>query len=190
MLAEATDYVDALKPMVAELQRVHTELDQSRDLFEPDTLCSSSRLTARLLALSTKLKPVVKSLLPIYSGHFHMADTLNASAGAVAGFQTGYAVVTDQQGAVGVYGYLDPALVSTRPSATRSASSSIRKSDSTASTGGGSDSASRAGHRRRSSAAVAMSGSTTDLRLWGRASAARSVSVCFRPDVSVAATHT
>jgi hypothetical protein len=110
--AKATAYVQEFKPMVGELQRIHQELEQVRDLFDPDSLCSASRMTARLLELSAKLKPVVKVLLPAYTGHFHMAYTLNASAAAVAGFQTGYAVVTDYQGAVGVYVYLGPALVS------------------------------------------------------------------------------
>jgi hypothetical protein len=110
--AKAAAYVQEFKPMVGELQRIHQELEQVRDLFDPDTLCSSSRMTARLLEVSAKLKPVVNALLPAYTGHFHMAYTLNASAAAVAGFQTGYAVVTDYRGAVGVYVYLGPALVS------------------------------------------------------------------------------
>jgi hypothetical protein len=110
--AKAMAYVQAFDPMVAELQRIHQELEQVTDLFGPDTMCSSSRLTARLLDLSARLKPVVKQLLPAYTGHFHMAYTLNASGAAVAGFQTGFAVVTDYQGAVGVYVYLGPALAS------------------------------------------------------------------------------
>ncbi len=109
---KALAYVKAFEPMVAELQRIHQELELVRDLFEPDTLCSPPRLAARLADLSAKLQPALKQLLPTYSGHFHMAYTLNAAAAAVAGFQTGFAVVTDYQGAVGVYVYLGPALVS------------------------------------------------------------------------------
>ncbi|MFO1266809.1 MAG: hypothetical protein U1F25_02260 [Rubrivivax sp.] len=97
--------------IVGELERIHGQLARNRDLFAPDTLCVPSRLTAKLKDLARSLEPVVKAVLPKYSGHFFMAYTLNASAAAGAGVQAGYAVVTDYKGAVGVYVYLGPAVV-------------------------------------------------------------------------------
>ncbi len=94
-----------------ELQRVYTELGKVTDLFRPETMCSPARLSARLQQLSARLVPAVKQLLPTYSGRFHMAYTLNAAAAAGPGVAAGCAVVTDYDGAVGVYGYLGPSLV-------------------------------------------------------------------------------
>ncbi|MBI5716237.1 MAG: hypothetical protein HZC37_00940 [Burkholderiales bacterium] len=110
-LAKATAYVKPLAPIVPELQRIYTEVAKSKDLFRPETLCSPSRLQARLKELSARLEPVVRSFLPTYSGHFHMAYTLNASVAAGPGIQAGYALATDYAGGTGVYVYLGPALV-------------------------------------------------------------------------------
>ncbi|MBL8345724.1 MAG: hypothetical protein JNN03_09805 [Rubrivivax sp.] len=110
-LAKATAYVQPLKPIVPELQRIYTELGKTKDLFRPDTLCSPARLQARLKELSAKLEPVVKSVLPTYSSKFHMAYTLNASVAAGPGIAAGYALATDYEGGVGVYVYLGPAVV-------------------------------------------------------------------------------
>ncbi len=97
---------------VTHLKFKRAELELVRDIFEPDTICSPPRLAARLQGLSAKLQPAVTLLLPTYTGQFHMVYTLNAAGAAVLGFQTGFAVVTDYQGAVGVYVYLGPALIS------------------------------------------------------------------------------
>lgn len=110
-LAKAAAYVRPLQPIVPELQRIYAEVAKSKDLFEPGTLCSPSRLQARLKELSARLEPAVKSFLPTYSGHFHMAYTLNASIAAGPGIQAGYALATDYAGGTGVYVYLGPALV-------------------------------------------------------------------------------
>ncbi len=110
-LAKATAYVEPLKPIVPELQRIYTEVEKTKDLFKPETLCSPARLQARLKQLSAKLEPVVKSFLPTYSGKFHMAYTLNASVAAGPGIAAGYALATDYDGGVGVYVYLGPAIV-------------------------------------------------------------------------------
>lgn len=110
-LARGTAFVEPLKPLVPELQRVYTELGKVTDLFRAETLCSPARLSARLQQLAARLEPAVKQLLPTYSGRFHMAYTLNASAAAGPGVAAGYAVVTDYDGGVGVYVYLGPSLV-------------------------------------------------------------------------------
>lgn len=110
-LAKAAAYVEPLKPIVPELQRIYTEVEKAKDLFKPETLCSPLRLQARLKALSASLEPVVKTFLPTYSGRFHMAYTLNASIAAGPGIQAGYALATDYAGGTGVYVYLGPALV-------------------------------------------------------------------------------
>ncbi len=110
-LKKSTAFVEPLKPLVPELQRIYTELDKTRDLFKPETMCSPARLSARLKALTAKLEPALKSVLPTYSGRFHMAYTLNASVAAGAGIATGYAVATDYDGGTGVYVYVGPAVV-------------------------------------------------------------------------------
>lgn len=108
---KAASFVEPLKPIVPELQRIYTELGKSKDLFKPETLCSPARLEARLKELSARLEPVIKSFLPSYSGRFHMAYTLNASVAAGPGVAAGYALATDYAGGLGVYVYLGPAVV-------------------------------------------------------------------------------
>lgn len=108
---KAASFVEPLKPIVPELQRIYLELEKTKDLFKPETMCSPAKLQARLKDLSARLEPVVKSFLPTYSGRFHMAYTLNASLAAGAGVAAGYAVATDYDGGTGVYVYLGPAIV-------------------------------------------------------------------------------
>lgn len=110
-MAKATAFVEPLKPIVPELQRIYSEVEKTKDLFKADTLCSPAKMQARLKELSARLEPVVKRFLPTYSGKFHMAYTLNASVAAGPGIAAGYALATDYDGGVGVYVYLGPAIV-------------------------------------------------------------------------------
>lgn len=110
-LAKAVAYVEPLKPIVPELQRIFGEVEKTKDLFKAETLCSPARLQARMKELSSRLEPAVKRFLPTYSGRFHMAYTLNASVAAGPGIAAGFALATDYDGGVGVYVYLGPAIV-------------------------------------------------------------------------------
>ena len=111
LIASAAAYVEPLKPLVPELQRVYEGTVKAKEIFDPDTLCVPARLQAKLNSLGGQIKPVVKTFLPTYSGAFHMAYTLNASIAAGPGIAAGYAVATDYMGGTGVYVYLGPSVV-------------------------------------------------------------------------------